>query len=275
MGSTMAVLGRAAVALSLILAARGSPAAGVASCLPGWIGISNLTGCFHTSEKPCSADWVKHEGMDCYPGRGALAILPDPLPTSLTLEDCKAECLDHSACRGVVTVTKDQGNKGKCYLRRNLRLQSCSRNTGYTFHLKSRRRRRGGCSWLEAVEFCGKLKSRLIELNSPEKFKSIIQVLGTKSKGQHWWVGASDSRTEGTWLWENSQTNLSKSSHLWEEGRPHRFENALDCALLDSDTMKLVDEDCSLKTNYKQQFYGLSSVKTFAKLYPLCETFSE
>lgn len=76
---------------------------------------------------PDSADvsgWVHHDGLNCWPGRGAEAIDGrDPWQQSHSVEDCKAECQRYTSCDAIV-VLKEQFHH-MCWLRTKLQIDDC------------------------------------------------------------------------------------------------------------------------------------------------------
>merc|ERR1719431_1753053 len=79
-------------------------------------------------------EWSLHPGLDCYEGVGGDPISPDPLPNSVNLAECQETCLADSSCQGVVRETSDGDELGLCYLRTNLRLDSCEQGTKWQLH---------------------------------------------------------------------------------------------------------------------------------------------
>ena len=85
-------------------------------------------------------------------------------------------------------------------------------------------------NYSEAVEFCRKENSHLIEIDSPAQLSHAVNKMKIKSikakefrlgwsavKG--WWGGASDSDKEGRWVWE--QTGKPVERFLWADNEPN------------------------------------------------------
>ena len=77
-----------------------------------------------TSPKQARTPWKVHEGVDCYGGKGGVAMSPDPYSNSLSLEECKAACSGEEGCKAVVRRSGEVG-PGVCYRRSNVVLGRC------------------------------------------------------------------------------------------------------------------------------------------------------
>ncbi len=77
-----------------------------------------------------TASWVRHEGVNCYPGSGGSALDPDddPIPHK-TVTQCGAEC---ESAEGCTAFTVDQTTPtGNCWLRSSIQLPNCDTSSGY------------------------------------------------------------------------------------------------------------------------------------------------
>ena len=68
--------------------------------------------------------WERHDGYNCYNGRGATDITQSALRIE-TLEECKAECSKDPECTAVIF----QSSISSCWLRKDVELSECA--TGY------------------------------------------------------------------------------------------------------------------------------------------------
>ena len=62
-------------------------------------------------------------------------------------------------------------------------------------------------SWYQAEKYCKKAGMKLVEINSDEENRAIVDEInrkGYKDKKMYFWMGMTDLREEGTWkLMEN------------------------------------------------------------------------
>jgi len=82
-----------------------------------------------------TAGWRQSPGLDCYQGRGGTPLHPDPHSTSMSVSQCQAACNSRPECQGAIT-----GQGGKCYLRTNINVSQCVRDSQWTLHLSPRYR---------------------------------------------------------------------------------------------------------------------------------------
>jgi len=69
-------------------------------------------------------------GVDCYEGRGGSPLQPDPYSMSLSVPDCQSACSSRSTCEAIIT-----DKSGKCYLRTNLKVSQCVKDSQWTLHI--------------------------------------------------------------------------------------------------------------------------------------------
>jgi len=93
---------------------------------------------FLLSSLVSSQSWTEHAGKDCYAGRGAVALQPDPYSTYVTLDQCKAACVQSAACEGIVRKRSEGAGAGICYLRRAIALNQCAQDNTWTLYKVSR-----------------------------------------------------------------------------------------------------------------------------------------
>lgn len=98
----------------------------------------SLSGCAEDPTWTLHQVWVKHDGLDCYQGKGGDPLQPDPFSNSVSLGECKAACRAQSTCEGVIRKSGDQQNNGICYLRKNINLHTCVTDSTWTLHQKAK-----------------------------------------------------------------------------------------------------------------------------------------
>lgn len=74
-------------------------------------------------------------------------------------------------------------------------------------------------TWTEAKEYCSSQGGHLMTITTSEE-QDILQNLGLKS-GTNYWVGATDSKREGTWKWITGET--WDYTH-WAADQPDNFQ---------------------------------------------------
>merc|ERR1711894_705794 len=73
-------------------------------------------------------------------------------------------------------------------------------------------------SWGASSEFCAGLGNgtRLVEIHTPEQKEALTKTL-IDHNGFFYWVGATDQRHEGNWLWESMEP---VQDFVWFENQP-------------------------------------------------------
>ncbi|KAJ8377327.1 hypothetical protein AAFF_G00261120 [Aldrovandia affinis] len=79
-------------------------------------------------------------------------------------------------------------------------------------------------SWNDSRSDCLKQGADLVIIESKEEQDFIY-----KHTGGAYWIGLSDSETEGTWLWVDG-TPLQKDKAFWARGQPDEYYGSEDCA---------------------------------------------
>lgn len=93
-----------------------------------------------------SGRWAMHPGdLNCYDGHGAPGASGAPHAKSVSMQDCKAACLDTSGCRAIVVefdsppAMRAWSTDLTCYLREEVRPEECVHGAPnyemYTFDL--------------------------------------------------------------------------------------------------------------------------------------------
>ncbi|VDI23307.1 Hypothetical predicted protein [Mytilus galloprovincialis] len=86
--------------------------------------------------------------------------------------------------------------------------------------------------------------SRLVEVGS--SFENDFLKNEATVYGQSYWLGGSDTQTQGTWMWVSSQTTFTFTD--WFEGEPSSYPLE-DCVRMTKPTFKWGDFYCS--TQYR------------------------
>lgn len=79
-------------------------------------------------------------------------------------------------------------------------------------------------TWQQALQNCKSADSYLIEINSESENRFIVDLINAEFSKKHFtavWVGASDIRNEGEWVWEYSRTHLNMSFEGWWVSGPY------------------------------------------------------
>jgi len=107
----------------------------IGSCVrdPAWNVYVKRSSSSGSSGGTGAAGWRQTPGVDCYQGRGGTPIHPDPHSNSMSVSQCQAACSSRPECQGVIT-----GGGGKCYLRTNINVSQCVRDSQWTLHLSPR-----------------------------------------------------------------------------------------------------------------------------------------
>jgi hypothetical protein len=81
-----------------------------------------------------SGQWTLHPGdLNCYDGHGAPGASGEPHAESISIEDCKAACLETSGCLAIVVEFESPpemrawSNDVTCYLREQIWMEECVR----------------------------------------------------------------------------------------------------------------------------------------------------
>ena len=79
-----------------------------------------------------ASSWQKIEGKNCYDGKGAIAMLPNPYSNSLSLSDCQYACAIDDNCEGVIVTLYDE----RCHKRTNIHIAECDNDPRYNLFIK-------------------------------------------------------------------------------------------------------------------------------------------
>ncbi|KAJ8358302.1 hypothetical protein AAFF_G00015860 [Aldrovandia affinis] len=78
----------------------------------------------------------------------------------------------------------------------------------------------------QITDDCLEQGADLVIIESEEEQKFITK----HTRGAYYWIGLSDSETEGTWLWVDG-TPLQKDKGFFGRGEPNDYKGAEDCAV--------------------------------------------
>jgi len=122
--------------------------------------------------------WVSYAATSCYPGMGADRAIPteDALQGHILLAECESRCLALDDCQAIVWRDTGDGTSSNCYLRKNVQVDKCEKNTQYNLRIlnKAHMSLLSNTPWPSvASRFCGakaKLAQTYEELadNGPE-----------------------------------------------------------------------------------------------------------
>ena len=132
-------------------------------------------------------------------------------------------------------------------------------------------------SWYQAENYCKKKGMKLVEINSDEENRAIVDEINTKGykdRKMYFWMGMTDLSEEGTWKLASSGENASYLN--WDKAtkEPDNYgEQGEDCAFLraggcgDWDHTGWADLHCS---EVKVRIECGASRTTYS-MHPLCD----
>ncbi|XP_043993654.1 C-type lectin domain family 4 member E-like isoform X5 [Gambusia affinis] len=88
-------------------------------------------------------------------------------------------------------------------------------------------------SWTDSRRSCTDLGSDLVKIDSREEQMFLeIRLKETIENNETFWIGLTDSKTEGSWLWPDSSP-LNTSLSFWAPGQPDALGGAeVDCVCM-------------------------------------------
>ncbi|XP_041375080.1 C-type lectin domain family 4 member G-like [Gigantopelta aegis] len=101
--------------------------------------------------------------------------------------------------------------------------------------------------WLRSQALCNKSGSRLIVLDTVEKHTAITEYIKTNMDEMRYWIGLTDKKREGVFLWENGN-NVSYAP--WKPGSPNNDMLDEDCVILVTHTNWWNDINCNWRYYY-------------------------
>lgn len=134
----------------------------------------------------------------------------------------------------------------------------------------------------EAGAICDKAGGYVVEIESEEEhsalkkeWEKVNDQNECKNNGVSWWIGATDTQEEGTWITDNSKKTQRFSA--WNEGEPNNYGGGVpgeDCVianlgfLIGKDSFTWFDVDCAIRGFPTDQGKGIS-------FNPLCEQYKQ
>ena len=79
-----------------------------------------------------ASSWQKIDGKNCYTGKGAISLLPNPYSDSLSLSECQYACAIDDNCEGVIVRISDE----RCHKRTNIHIAECNNDSRYNLFIK-------------------------------------------------------------------------------------------------------------------------------------------
>ncbi len=114
-----------------------------------------------------------------------------------------------------------------------------------------------GITWQEAHTRCADAGMAVVQLETSEENLLVGQRLATLAAGGvEWaWIGASDTATEGKWVWDSGDQFWSgdELGHVipgkfaaWDDGQPNDLKDG-NCARIEGATHHWFDTDCQMR----------------------------
>ncbi|XP_060576126.1 perlucin-like protein [Ruditapes philippinarum] len=106
-------------------------------------------------------------------------------------------------------------------------------------------------NWTDALEACKAFDSKLVEISDIDE----DNIMRTKARNvySNYWIGLTDQRDEGVWIWSGSNTRLTSEMYTnWSPGQPDDARGrGEDCASLEKRySFRWNDEECYMKLRY-------------------------
>uniref|UniRef100_A0A671XI36 C-type lectin domain-containing protein n=2 Tax=Sparus aurata TaxID=8175 RepID=A0A671XI36_SPAAU len=100
-------------------------------------------------------------------------------------------------------------------------------------------------TWEQAREKCQQIGGALVKIESEDEQSFLMQTLRHKmtEKEDRFWIGLTDSVTEGTWLWPDG-TPLNKSLTFWRKGEPDNWTEVNNTQYVDGEDCVRMGEKC-------------------------------
>ena len=100
-------------------------------------------------------------------------------------------------------------------------------------------------TWQEAVDRCALMDSYLAEIEDKPEHDFVASIMRENDKWSMW-LGGSEIKIEGNWIWNHSGKLVGQDNELWDEGRPYsnHYYNCLWMTIA-YDSFKWYDVPCS------------------------------
>ncbi|XP_041637133.1 macrophage mannose receptor 1 [Cheilinus undulatus] len=102
--------------------------------------------------------------------------------------------------------------------------------------------------WEEAYYYCQVHHTRLLWIKDDRDQEAVVQWLNytVDTVGDRFWIGLRQSRVFGFWIWSSDTTvGESYNTSNWISGKTPQLPMSHHCGLIQKDTQKWGDEDCS------------------------------
>ena len=127
-------------------------------------------------------------------------------------------------------------------------------------------------SWTSAKTKCESMDYRLVELLNDQQYRQVITeivyfciftlmqayflqfVAWVKDDA---WIGLSDRKSEGQWVWESGNPFSSEIATHWNEGQPNNRNGREDCALIAVANSGMNDAPCEREKKFVCQKSGM------------------
>eukprot|EP00105_Crassostrea_gigas_P010129 XP_011425305.1 PREDICTED: perlucin-like protein isoform X2 [Crassostrea gigas] len=103
-------------------------------------------------------------------------------------------------------------------------------------------------NWRDAVNYCQTVSAEIIEIETAEENTYLKNSLLHNHTTVDIWVGATDKRQEGHWLWTNSQQPVKFTD--WAPNEPYQGVGFECLTLTARQGFRWNDEDCNHKWGY-------------------------
>ncbi|XP_067684588.1 perlucin-like protein [Haliotis asinina] len=116
----------------------------------------------------------------------------------------------------------------------------------------------GKTEWIDAGSYCREFGGNLATLNTSSKVENVKAFLNYVNHQASAWVGGTDLRSEGLWVWDIDQASFTNTD--WAPGQPDS-KTSENCLLLYKPSgFKWHDASCSGKYDYVCERRSTSSV---------------
>ena len=108
-------------------------------------------------------------------------------------------------------------------------------------------------TWFEAKDYCEGKGGKLVEIDSEEENTALVEEINRKGytdRKMNFWIGLTDSKSEGDWRLASS--GLRPSYLNWHEDQPNNVGGKEHCARISSwkEMDKWFDTDCNSDKGY-------------------------
>ncbi|XP_046569538.1 perlucin-like protein [Haliotis rubra] len=116
----------------------------------------------------------------------------------------------------------------------------------------------GKTEWIDAGSYCREFGGNLATLNTTDKVKNVKAFLNYVNHKASAWVGGTDLRSEGLWVWDIDQGSFTNTD--WASGQPDSTTSENCLLLFQPSSFKWHDATCTGKYDYICERRSTSSV---------------